>query len=359
MKICATLITGNASDIIGEAIESALPLVDLFLLIDTGIDDDTIDKAAGLVGDRLHVRQFSWCNHFAAVRNYALYQATTLGADVAVTLDSDERFVCHHATIRSRLESELVSYPNTVVWMMASACGTYSKERFFRLPIPQRMFWKGQTHECFVGYNTSEVRHLESGLFTELPKTPEQLQHKYHRDLKILMETCTTDPNDERWWYYLGQTHNALGNTEAAVQAYRTAMEISNGSRPQRTCAAYCAATISFGQANYESALDFCCRGLALDSNWPEMFWLAGLSCYHLKRYDEAIARCEASIALGHFQGSQRGKDRLLFRYLPGWYESPFELLRFVYRALGEHHKAELAEEQYLLAKSAREQLKA
>jgi tetratricopeptide (TPR) repeat protein len=355
MHISATLITGNSCDTIADAIQSALPLVDSILLIDTGITDNTLSIAKEIAGDKLHVKQFSWCNHFASVRNYALYQAATLGAGIAATLDSDERFLCNHETVRAQLETEYVSKPGTFVWMMASACGTYSKERFFRLPIPQRMHWKGQTHECFIGYNTSEFQRIESGQFTEVPKTPEQLLHKYHRDLQVLTETCATDPNDERWWYYLGQTHNALGNADQAIEAYRKAMEIPTGSRPQRACAAYCAATIAFGQKQYELGVELCSRGLAMDANWPELYWLAGLFCYHLQRYQDAIAWCDASIALGHFKGSRRGQDRFLFRFLPGWFETPFEVLRFVYRAIGEDIKADLAEGEYVLAKAARE----
>lgn len=357
MRICATVITGNAGDIIVDGIQSAMELADDFLLIDTGINDDTIDKAKELLGDRLHICQFTWCNHFAAVRNYALYQASKLNADIAVTLDSDERFACSHEVVRAQLESDFTSNPNIYIWMMESACGTYAKERFFRLPIPQRMNWIGQTHECFIGYNTAEFSRIERGKFFEVPKTPEQLEHKYQRDLDILTRTCQTDPSDARWWYYLGQTNRALNKKAEAIDAYQMAIGIQSASRPQRACAAYCAATIAFGEQDYEIAIELCCRGLACDPNWPELFWLAGLCCYHQKRFQEAIGWCEACIALGHYTGSRSGRNRVIFRHLPAWFETPFEVLRFVYRAMGEAEKAEQMETQYLLAKAQRERI--
>jgi tetratricopeptide (TPR) repeat protein len=284
MRICATVITGNAGDIIVDGIQSAMELADDFLLIDTGINDDTIDKAKELLGDRLHICQFTWCN-----------------------------------------------------------------------PIPQRMNWIGQTHECFIGYNTAEFARIERGKFFEVPKTPEQLEHKYQRDLDILTRTCQTDPNDARWWYYLGQTNRALNKKAEAIDAYKMAIGIQSASRPQRACAAYCAATIAFGEQDYEIAIELCCRGLACDPNWPELFWLAGLCCYHQKRFQEAIGWCEACIALGHYTGSRSGRNRVILRHLPAWFETPFEVLRFVYRAMGEIEKAEQMEIQYLLAKAKRE----
>ena len=355
MRICATLITGNASDLIVDAIQSALPLVDMLLLIDTGITDDTLSKANETAGDRLHVSQFTWCNHFAAVRNYALYQSAKLGADIAATIDSDERFACDHQSVREQLETDYESHPSRYLWMMESACGTYSKERFFRLPVPQRMHWKGQTHECFVGYNTTEFGKIQRGQFTEVPKTHEQVQLKYQRDLAILQETCRTDGDDARWWFYLGQTHRGLGNTVEAIDAYRKAMTIRSNNRAQLASAGYCAATIAFGNKDYETALDLCCLGLACDSNWPELHWFAGLCCYHLKRYRDAIAWCETSIALGHVTGIRAGEDRVIFRYLPGWFETPFEVLRFVFNAIGDEANAAEMEKKYVDAKSERE----
>jgi len=85
------------------------------------------------------------------------------------------------------------------------------------------------------------------------------------------------------------------------------------------------------------------------------LFWLAGLCCYHQKRFQEAIGWCEACIALEHYTGSRSGRNRVIFRHLPAWFETPFEVLRFVYRAMGEIEKAEQMELQYLLAKAQRE----
>jgi hypothetical protein len=51
MHICATLITGNAHDLVPDAIRSVLQLVDSVLLVDTGITDDTIDVSKEVAGD--------------------------------------------------------------------------------------------------------------------------------------------------------------------------------------------------------------------------------------------------------------------------------------------------------------------
>ncbi|MFN9413757.1 MAG: glycosyltransferase [Pirellula sp.] len=91
MKIVATILSGNAAGIIGDAIKSAIDFVDQVLLIDTGISDATTEIAKSIAGSKFAIAHFRWINDFAAARNFALVEASKLSADFAMTLDTDER----------------------------------------------------------------------------------------------------------------------------------------------------------------------------------------------------------------------------------------------------------------------------
>ncbi len=354
MKIVATILSGNAAGIIGDAIKSAIDFVDQVLLIDTGISDATTEIAKSIAGSKFAIAHFRWINDFAAARNFALVEASKLSADFAMTLDTDERLSISHANPRAFLESQFSDSPTTTVWMVSAGCGTYKKERFFRLPLPERMKWTGRTHECFVGYYKTELVHLQNCVFHELPKSQELSKLKYERDLDILLDVIRNEGSNARWWYFLGQTYKGLGRFEESILAYEKVIELRPSPHEQAACAAYCAASIAYKQKDYVRSLEFCCRGLQKDANWPELFWLAGLCCYRLHRDEESITWSQASIAIGHVEGSKRGIDRFAFRFLPGWFESPFEVLYFVHKRLGNAESAGVYRKKFQQAKSIR-----
>jgi tetratricopeptide (TPR) repeat protein len=354
MKIVATILSGNAAGIIGDAIKSAIDFVDQVLLIDTGISDATTEIAKSIAGSKFAIAHFRWINDFAAARNFALVEASKLSADFAMTLDTDERLSISHANPRAFLESQFSDSPTTTVWMVSAGCGTYKKERFFRLPLPERMKWTGRTHECFVGYYKTELAHLQNCVFQELPKSQELSKFKYERDLDILLDVIRNEGSNARWWYFLGQTYKGLGRFEESILAYEKVIELRPSPHEQAACAAYCAASIAYKQKDYVRSLEFCCRGLQKDANWPELFWLAGLCCYRLHRDEESITWSQASIAIGQVEGAKRGVERLAFRFLPGWFESPFEVLYFVHKRLGNAESAGAYRKKFQQAKSIR-----
>jgi hypothetical protein len=79
-SIVATILSGNGRPLIQPAMHSALDHCDCFVLIDTGITDRTREVAERLLGERLVLEKFAWCEDFAAARNFALEAAAKHGA---------------------------------------------------------------------------------------------------------------------------------------------------------------------------------------------------------------------------------------------------------------------------------------
>ena len=91
VKIASTTLTGNNASIIGDALRSVVDWVDTCLVIDTGVSDESLAVAEGVAGAKFVLRRFDWIRDFSAARNFALDAAHAVGADWAITVDTDER----------------------------------------------------------------------------------------------------------------------------------------------------------------------------------------------------------------------------------------------------------------------------
>lgn len=220
--IVSTTLTGNSEEHIAGALESLVYWVDACIVIDTGVTDRTLEVAREVAGDKLIVRQFPWCDDFGAARNFALQTAEEAGADWAWTLDTDERMLFKAAWSNKELET------NGDLWVLFTdyVDNSYAKERIIRLN--RGVHWQGVTHECVATLPSDEHRALTVNLsFSELPKTPRQMFLKNRRDAQILTEYVKVDPDNPRWWVYLGMTLQLLERYEEALPPLREAMRLA------------------------------------------------------------------------------------------------------------------------------------
>lgn len=347
--IVATTLTGSNASIIGDALASVLAQVDRCLVIDTGAKDDTLAVARAVAGDKLEVRSFPWQNDFAAARNFALDAAASLGATWALTVDTDERIDFEPGV---RL-ADLLRATRAQVCMVLDDLGTYSKERIVRLPAKVR--WTGPTHECLEGRTVADTVTLQGVRFHELPKDEAATRAKFERDLAILKKYTRQHGKQSRWFYYLGATHQRLGDFAAAIDAYRTCAEL-RGWEEEGAWACYGAAECCCSLRRWDDAVQFCAAGLAIRPATAELAWLAGFAAYKGMRYGDAVAWSHMAIANGLYRGQGAQFERIGFRHPPALYEGPYDILHWAYQALGNEAAAAAALADYGQAKAAREQ---
>jgi tetratricopeptide (TPR) repeat protein len=201
--------------------------------------------------------------------------------------------------------------------------------------------WVGRVHEALVGAKPAEAKVLPGVLFWEVPKSAEGHRAKLERDLVVLREETRDKPDDPRWWYYLGQTLQGLKQPREAVEAFKQCASLP-GWAEQAAWACYKGAECLVELKEFTPAIELCALGLARQPGSPELAWLAGWCCYQAGKLNDAIHWERIAIALGNFEGSSAGDGRISFRHLPGWYEGPYDVLRWAYRKLG---NAELSAE--------------
>lgn len=346
--IVSTTLTGSNADIIGEAIASVAAHVDRCLVIDTGASDASIDVARAAAGDKFLLREFPWKNDFAAARNFALDAATEAGGSWAITVDTDERLVSERAfDLRAALAASRAN-----VLRVLDDGGFYAKERIIRLPAAVR--WNGPTHEVLDGQRTGESETLVGLRFSELPKDPAALERKFRRDVAILKKYVRQHSRQPRWFYYLGASHQDLGEYAAAIDAFRTCAELG-GWPEEGAWACYRAAECCCKLSRWGEAIHFCAAGLAVRPATAELAWLAAFAAYRAGRHEDAIAWAHMSIANGAFAGQGASFPRIGFRYPVALYEGPYDVLRWAHKARGDVAAADAARQEYERAKQARE----
>jgi hypothetical protein len=346
MKLVSTTLTGNSATLIAGALESVVAWVDVCLVIDTGVTDDSLAIARRIAGDKYAERRFAWSRDFSAARNFALDAAHELGGDWALTLDTDERIDTNGVDLRAA-----VGAAKEGVLMLFDAGRTYAKERFFRLPMPVR--YTGPTHESFAAYEVG-VRTLERAVFRELPKSPEELVRKFERDVSILEPYVREHPKDPRWHYYLGESLKNLGRRAEALAAYDACAAL-RGWNEESAWACYRAAECLCELDRFRDAVDRCAAGLARHAGVAELAWLAAFAAYRSGDPAQASYWARLSITHGLFRGDGAGVPRIGFRNPAALYEGPYDVLRFALRALGDVKGAEAAEQAFHEARAARE----
>jgi tetratricopeptide (TPR) repeat protein len=330
----STTISNSQRGKIGDALRSALPFVDACLLLDTGIEDDTIEVAKEICGDKLVVKKIPWTNDFSAARNAALEAATALGASWALTLDTDERISTNGLEVASYLRG---LGPEACAVHVRAQGETYAKERLFRLPTTRR--WSGETHECFPAAHCPEAPKMR---FRELAKTSEETKQKLERDLDILSRAVEKRPSDSRSWYYLGQTYKSLdGRKKDALIAYRKA-ELTSSWDEETAWSAYLQAQLLFDVGQIDEAIATCARGMAKHAEMPELPWYAGW--LSLKKGDHVQAARWARVAQAMNGVKMPVRRRLGFSYPLAMYDGPSSVLVHALKGLGDADGAADAE---------------
>lgn len=343
--IISTTLVGASSGIVGDAIASVAPWVDRCLLIDTGADDGSIDVAVAAAGDKAVVRQFAWCDDFAAARNFALDESAALGGAWAVTVDADERLMIGQTDVAAALSETAAG-----CLLVMDDAGTYAKERFFRLPAGTR--FTGPTHESFPSHEVgAEV--LAGVCVRELPKDEDAVLRKRTRDIRILLAHTAAHPDEPRWWYYLGDALQGVGRCDEAIAAYDRCQAL-RGWPEEAAWACYRAAECEEARGSNDAAVRWCALGLTHHGAIAELPWLAGVCSYRLGRYADAVAWARRAEALGMVRGTGETVGRIGFRYPPALYEGPYDVLRYALHALGDAPGADEAARMHAVALAAR-----
>ncbi len=222
--IVSTTLTGSNAEIIGDAIASVVEHVDRCLVIDTGAKDDSIEVARRVAGDKLLLREFPGRTTFPQP-GISRSSRGTGGRSWAVTLDTDERMLFEPGI-------DLAGQLEKTACTDLHGAGRRRHVRQGAHPAPAGQASAGAGRRTSAGRaGECELARLEGVRFHELPKDPAAAHGKFERDVALLKRYTKQHAKQARWFYYLGASHQQLGEYAAAIDAFRTCANSGAGKR--------------------------------------------------------------------------------------------------------------------------------
>jgi len=213
--VCLNMIVKNESKVITRCLESVLPLIDYWVISDTGSTDGTQDiiknymKEKNVPGELI---ERPWKN-FAHNRNEAL-NAAKGKADYVLFIDADEYLVYDDDFALPELTKDY--YYLVLTWPGSS----WSKISLIKDTFNWK--WEGVLHEVIVPHVSQTYATLEKvkniytvdGVRSRDPK-------KYEKDAEVLEAALKDEPNNSRYMFYLAKSYESYGNKEKAVEWYK------------------------------------------------------------------------------------------------------------------------------------------
>jgi glycosyltransferase involved in cell wall biosynthesis len=217
-RLCLVMIVRNEAPVIRRCLASVRPIIDHWVVVDTGSTDGTQQIVAeclqGIPGELV---ERPWVG-FAHNRTEAIGYARGHGR-YALVVDADE-------LVEVSDDFDTGSLTADAYLVVANHTGmTYLRRQILRLDLPWR--YEGVLHEQAV---CEQLRREEiaggivmiAGHAGARARDPTTLR----RDALLLEGALLTEPDNSRYVYYLAQAYRDCGDFELATRYYRRRVEM-------------------------------------------------------------------------------------------------------------------------------------
>lgn len=317
-KLSLCMIVKNEKENLPRCLVSVKPYVDEMIVVDTGSDDGTPEIAANYGAN---VKNFQWCDDFAAARNYAISQAS---GNWILVLDADEELIVNSAEdflnqLASQPDVKLYSISLTDVKGEVGLTPAWVPRLFRNIP---GLRYEGCYHEQ-VKYNEqaiskNQVGYLQSIKILHYGYSHEELFKKnLKRNIPILERIRQNEGLNLMLLYCLAGMYNNTQQTEKAQDCYAEALNkllpnLIDDCPPEDfvfvPSLMFTLGSQSLQQDDYETARLLCQRGLEWFPNYPPLNYLAGATLKALGFSLGAIAYLETCIQLGQDNSYYKGE---------------------------------------------------
>jgi len=218
--LCLNMIVKNESKIITRLLESVLPIIDCYCICDTGSTDNTVE----LIQEFCNKRNISGkivnepFKNFAHNRNFAL-QACLGMSDYVLLLDADMILKVNNFDKKSLLKNDFYYV------LQGSESFYYQNTRILK---NNGLFkYVCVTHEYIESPPNSTSSQIEKDkMFISDIGDGGSKNDKYERDIRLLTEAITLEPNNERYHFYLANSYHDCGKFEDAIETYNKRIKL-------------------------------------------------------------------------------------------------------------------------------------
>jgi glycosyltransferase involved in cell wall biosynthesis len=224
LKIGLCMIVKNESHIIQEVMNATVDLIDTFVIVDTGSTDNTIEcinKFYEVKGVPGKVFERPW-KDFGTNRSEALALCDDY-MDYIVMIDADDLmgFPANGKELLKTILSK--TSPNMCNILIKRGTLEYNRMQIFKA----RDSWRyvGVLHEYPSNAKKGNVMvNLPREIFMVgrcLGGRSLMEGNKYKRDAEVLLKALETEPENERYMFYLAQSYRDAGMKDEAIEWYK------------------------------------------------------------------------------------------------------------------------------------------
>lgn len=214
-SICLCMIVKNETAVISRCLKSVLPIIDYWVIVDTGSTDGTQDlirkyMAENKVEGRLY--ESPWVD-FSHNRNEAIELAKR-EADYLLYLDADEFLVFEPGFKLPQLDCDYYYYYMKHETLKYCRIGLTSTKKDFK--------YGGVLHEAMIpppGTTCGTLDKIHNIFTSEGARSKDPL--KYQKDAAVFERELAKDPTNARNVFYLAASYRDAGMGEEAIKNYQ------------------------------------------------------------------------------------------------------------------------------------------
>ena len=218
VSICLNMIVRNESKIITRLLESVLPIIDTYVICDTGSTDDTPAIITSFfnkhnIPGEVITEPFK---NFGYNRTIAL-KAARGRATYALLLDADMIF-----KIESTFDKQSLTHGAYMIIQKGGGLNYYNT-RLIRLDIDASC--SGPTHEYYDLPQHTVNEKCDSIWINDIGDGGSK-GDKFERDIRLLKQGIEEEPTNGRYYFYLANSYFNSGRHEESIDYYKKRIEL-------------------------------------------------------------------------------------------------------------------------------------
>lgn len=223
MKVALTMILYNEEKVLLRCLNSVLPLIDYYIIVDTGSTDKTkiiakdFFEEKDIPGEIHDAPNFNMSENL----NFAFGKLKENKIDFAFYIDADNILSIPEKFNAANLKKELEHYHSGMI-TVKSEDNEYGKRLFYNLS--HNWTWQGVIHEVatceeekMITYksNLQLIIHNDGNSWTS-----QSVKEKYLRHADIILKDIELNGMTSRNVFYLAQSYRDAGEHEKAIEWY-------------------------------------------------------------------------------------------------------------------------------------------
>ena len=222
-----SMIVKNESHVLTRLLNSVAPIIDYWVIADTGSTDGTQELITNFFKERNipgELIQIEWKDDFSYARNVAL-NAIESKTDYGFWIDADEELILESGFDKEKMLSQDI---DSISVRTVYGKVDYTRKNIWKTKIGCK--WEGPIHELLsspaektgsVAVNAYVIVRPEGSSWGNITE-------KYSNHAEILAKYTETN-TDPRWVFYTAQSYRDASMHEKSIEWYRKRAEISAG----------------------------------------------------------------------------------------------------------------------------------